>query len=237
MGGAIFNHAGTVDLTNVSISGNAANGGAGGDGSGIGGAIFNLNGAVSMNFCTIAANSVSGTNGNDASTGASDSAIYSLAYGNVIQNGSASAASLRIANSIVYGNGSATNDVANNVVPGTLATNSGNTATVTYVGANIIDSFGNFGLASSVGSPPMTNDPKLEPLQNNGGNTQTMALQADSPAIDAAIPCAHLPATDQRGNARIWGSAPDLGAYEYGSSPGRNDDIFRAGFDSTYNCP
>ena len=48
-------------------------------------------------------------------------------------------------------------------------------------------------------------DPKLGPLQNNGGPTPTMALLAVSPAIDAGsvtVGGVTVPATDQRGAAR-----------------------------------
>src|SRR5262249_44043164 len=62
------------------------------------------------------------------------------------------------------------------------------------------------GLADSI-----TGDPKLGPLADNGGPTQTMALLPGSPALNAAGP-ALAPATDQRGFAR--GAAPDIGAYE-----------------------
>lgn len=57
-------------------------------------------------------------------------------------------------------------------------------------------------------------DPKLGPLQNNGGPTQTMALLPYSPAIDAGdnFGC---PATDQRGIARPQGKSCDIGAYEF----------------------
>ncbi|MFQ5329105.1 MAG: choice-of-anchor Q domain-containing protein [Thermodesulfobacteriota bacterium] len=47
----------------------------------------------------------------------------------------------------------------------------------------------------------------------NGGPTQTHALQAGSPAIDAGDN-ANCPATDQRGVARSDGAC-DIGAYEY----------------------
>jgi hypothetical protein len=51
----------------------------------------------------------------------------------------------------------------------------------------------------------------LGPLADNGGPTPTMALPADSPAINAAAP-ALAPATDQRGLPR--GALPDIGAFE-----------------------
>lgn len=63
----------------------------------------------------------------------------------------------------------------------------------------------------------LTDDPMLDPLGSNGGPTNTQALQAGSPAIDAAISCAGV-VTDQRGLSRIDGSC-DLGAFELGGYP------------------
>ena len=57
-------------------------------------------------------------------------------------------------------------------------------------------------------------DPLLGPLQDNGGLTQTMAVGAGSPAIDA-LEAASCPATDQRGVSCPQGSQCDMGAYEY----------------------
>ena len=53
----------------------------------------------------------------------------------------------------------------------------------------------------------------LGTLANNGGPTLTHALEAGSPAIDAANGAA-CPATDQRGVARPQGSGCDIGAVE-----------------------
>ena len=63
-------------------------------------------------------------------------------------------------------------------------------------------------------------DPRLLPLKPNGGPTWTLALRADSPAIDAGSN-EHCPATDQRGVTRPRdgdgdGKAVcDVGAYEF----------------------
>jgi hypothetical protein len=56
-------------------------------------------------------------------------------------------------------------------------------------------------------------DPLLGPLQDNGGNTLTMAPSPTSPVIDAAT-MNGAPKTDQRGVARPQGPKPDIGAVE-----------------------
>jgi hypothetical protein len=58
-----------------------------------------------------------------------------------------------------------------------------------------------------------TGNPILAALANNGGPTQTMALQPGSAAIDTADP-AKCPGNDQRGVTRPQGSACDIGAFE-----------------------
>ncbi len=76
---------------------------------------------------------------------------------------------------------------------------------------------------SSDGSPKFgTNShnnfgPKLSALANNGGPTETMALQAGSPAIDA-IYDSSAPPFDQRGVPRPFGPRSDIGAFEYVST-------------------
>jgi CSLREA domain-containing protein len=62
-------------------------------------------------------------------------------------------------------------------------------------------------------------DPQLQPLANNGGPTETQAIDAGSPAIDSGgTPEQGCPATDQRGLPRPDESPDngicDIGAYE-----------------------
>ena len=57
-----------------------------------------------------------------------------------------------------------------------------------------------------------TVDPLLEPLDLNGGPTQTHALPAGSPAVNTANPASH-PLRDQRGVLRP-AATPDIGAFE-----------------------
>jgi len=58
-------------------------------------------------------------------------------------------------------------------------------------------------------------NPELKPLASNGGATRTHGLAPDSPAIDAGSNPLGF-GTDQRGGAfaRLYGAAPDIGAYE-----------------------
>jgi hypothetical protein len=69
-------------------------------------------------------------------------------------------------------------------------------------------------------------DPLLEPLAFHGGPTETLAIAAWSPAIDAGNPATAggcyddlgAPiATDQRGAVRPYGAECDLGAFEWGT--------------------
>lgn len=64
-------------------------------------------------------------------------------------------------------------------------------------------------------------DAQLGPLRDNGGPTQTLALGADSPAVNRVPPAACVDwsgialDTDQRGRARPIGGACDSGAVEF----------------------
>ncbi len=60
-------------------------------------------------------------------------------------------------------------------------------------------------------------DPRLGPLQDNGGGILTHALLAGSPAINGGVPVSGL-ATDQRGITRTDGRV-DVGAFEFAAIP------------------
>ena len=140
-----------------------------------------------------------------------------MAFGGTPSGGPA-AAFLTLANSILADSNGGT-DLANNAdnPQGTPPVDSV-VATVTATGPNLIGSTA----ATITGPAPLTGDPLLGPLQDNGGLSPTMALQPGSPAIDAgsnaAVPAALT--TDQRGPgfSRIVGAAVDLGAFETGNS-------------------
>lgn len=93
--------------------------------------------------------------------------------------------------------------LSNSIVAGT--TDGYNcTGSITRSGPNISDDY-------SCGRFTVT-DPRLGPLQDNGGPTFTHALLWNSPAEDAASGA--CPLTDQRGVTRPQGLACDLGAFE-----------------------
>src|SRR5262249_11577529 len=71
-------------------------------------------------------------------------------------------------------------------------------------------------------------DPKLGPLQRNGGPTFTMALLFGSPAIDKGSNNSINSSFDQRGPgfARTSGAATDIGAFE------SQDFVFQNGFET-----
>ena len=73
LGGAIFNHQGTLTIQNSTLTGNTASGGSGGtgaaNGQGLGGAIFNLNGQATLDSATVA-----------FSTASQGGALYDLGY-------------------------------------------------------------------------------------------------------------------------------------------------------------
>ena len=89
---------------------------------------------------------------------------------------------------------------------------------VTY---SLIENQGNAGLTHGVDGNLIGQDPLLAPLANNGGFSQTHALLAGSPALDAGEEASCLP-EDQRGEARPRDAdndgraVCDLGALELG---------------------
>ena len=81
----------------------------------------------------------------------------------------------------------------------------------------IIDDGGNLSYPDTT-CPGINGDPRLGPLQDNGGPTWTMALGPGSAALDAADDaiCVAPPVNnlDQRGVARPQGAHCDIGAFE-----------------------
>lgn len=244
MGGAIFNHGGSLTLINCTLTANGAIGGASGfggmpnlegaGGSALGGAVFNLNGVVNVRFSTFYANSVtagSGTLGTGAQAGG---AIYSLGYNAAAAVGSASAA-LLLHNSILAGSSGGADLVVDQ--PATVSGGLANTSVTTLAvpGANLVMSALALNNAAALPAFSLSGDPGLTALADNGGPTKTMAPVSGSSAIDAGQSGCALPPTDQRGYQRLAGAAPDLGAYETDAAE-VDVPIFADGFEETQGC-
>jgi len=189
LGGAIFSDTAIVLIQNSTFFNNFADRGAGGsattdNGADAGGAIFVRNGSLTVQDVTVSGNQGTG----------SGAGIV------VINDGSPTSFTLQ--NTIIANNGAQECFFDGSV-------------TVSGVG-NLIMSNGSGTGGSFTACPGVatSSDPLLAALTLNApGNTPTMALQAGSPAIDAADPATSLP-TDQRGVGRK--PAPDIGAYETG---------------------
>ena len=90
-------------------------------------------------------------------------------------------------------------------------------------GYNLIQSVNGFDVTGDLTGNIIGQDPRLGPLQDNGGPTWTHALLPDSPAIDHGS--ARGLTADQRGFARpidVPGTAKagDIGAFEFVSEAG-----------------
>jgi len=224
MGGAVFNLGGTLSLSNSSFANNEARGGTGAnggsDGAAFGSAIFNLQGTVAIQDSTIAFNIATASNAGGA--------LYNLGYLRNDDSGTWPMPSLvDIRNSILSNSsgGAGPVDLVTNA-PAMVGSGAPNiaTAAVTLDSADIVVTRNASGNGLITGTP-ITVDPQLGPLQDNGGPTETLALSVGSVAIDNGDTTA---TTDQRGYPRPEGTAPDIGAYE---SDYIVDLIFSYGFE------
>jgi hypothetical protein len=239
-GGGIFNAANsTLTLLNSTVSGNAATGGNGSINEG--GGIFSL-GTLALINSTIANNAASGGTGSIDQGGGIIRAGGAMTLANcTVCGNSASLGTGGIAvGGGIYSNADLLPIVGNTIIAGNTAANGPDLVNpFTSQGHNLIgqiDSGSGFtdGVnGDQVGTTASPLDPKLGPLQNNGGPTQTMAPLPASPAIDAGDPNfdpnAFTPplTTDQRGSAypRRADSADadtlpivDIGAFEVQAS-------------------
>jgi CSLREA domain-containing protein len=190
LGGGIYN-LGIVRPRNVTISGNST--------ALSGGGVTNL-GIFKAENTTISTNTTAGKGGG---LFVADGSIVVLENTTVHNNSAANGGGifgdnvqrLEFERTIIAGNGT-----DNCLVSGTLLSEGYN-----------LDSDNTCGLTGT--GDRVNSDPRLGPLQNNGGSTATHALLMNSPAIDTAG-TAFCPATDQRGIPRPQGSTCDIGAYE-----------------------
>lgn len=230
-GAAVFVSSGSVSIVNSTVSSGTATGGDGGDGgtggtgysnsfanagdggnggnggNGHGGGVSTVAGMLDVSNSTIAFNSTSagsagagGAPGPIGVGGASGSAgpVGTTAGGGVRESGGA----VTINSSILSNNSAATGteDFDGDVTAG---------ATLFFVAPSGT-------LTPGTGTNITGTDPVLSALTNNGGPTETHAIDTASAARDAGSNPLSLGA-DQRGLNRDDGGGVDMGAYEFGA--------------------
>jgi hypothetical protein len=214
VGGGIQNH-GTLTVVQSTINGNTAAPGT--SANSLGGAIFN-DGTLTVINSTISGNLANFGGGLFNSTSAT--LVNTTINGNTAQGMTGLGGGL-------LNDDKATLNFTNTIIAGSL----GGGDCFNRSGATIGTNSQNLVQDGSC-SPAVTGNPKLGPLQNNGGPTFTHALLAGSPAIDAGddavLGSPFFLTTDQRGEGfpRKACAHVDIGAYE-----------FNAGSPPTVTCP
>ncbi len=236
-GANLILHALTIANGYVSCSASSGGTGCGKVGAGSGGGIFNAGGTVSVTNSTLSGNTATGGGGGISNSGGTVSVTNSTLSGNTASNSSGGGilnllGTVSLSNSTLSGNTASNSGGGIDNLGGTvtslgsiIAENSATSnndcinqgGTITDQGYNL-ESGTDCGFTGT-GSLQNTNPMLASALANNGGSTQTLALQQGSPAIDQ-LPVASCPATDQRGYPRpdAGESTCDMGAYE-SSSP------------------
>lgn len=149
-----------------------------------GGAVENSAGPLTLNQCTLIANNGSVGGGIDYSSGTVMVAQSTIVSNTAVGNGGG-----------VWAN-TASVTISNSIVAGNNSPTSPNVySTFTSLGVNLT-----------------SGNPLLAAFGNYGGPTPTLPPLIGSPALDASVSSSF--STDQRGLARLVGSAPDIGAVE-----------------------
>jgi hypothetical protein len=209
-GGGINNGAGRVDITNSTISGNKAS---------LGGGVENF-GVLNISFSTITDNEACRVTGEPR---------MNWRGGGIRNFGESEGFSgqVNIGNTILAGNRDDCMRLDPAFSPDCFTTGEfnftsfrNNLVGILNANCNLKDTIFGDTRFDLVGTPEAPLDPKLGPLANNGGPTNTHALVPGSPAIDLAIfgtssPLSDCPKTDQRGTRRPQGKACDVGAFEF----------------------
>ena len=193
-------------MTGSTVSGNFSE-------SGGGGGIYNT-GTIKLTNSTVSGNTSNVENGGGISNGGTALLLNSTVTGNKSGTGSTDQGggihnfngAVRLTNTILAGNSSPKG-------PDCIG------LSISSQGNSIVGDSKDCDFSAKpgdqVGAAGIPINPKLGPLQDNGGLTFTHALLTGSPAIDAGND-AEAPATDQRGVKRPKGNASDIGAFEVG---------------------
>jgi hypothetical protein len=235
-GGGIYNEGGSLALADTTVDQNTA---------GIGGGIASVSGAVSLSRSLLSRNLATQTSTSSGGGGllifGTPAALANILTNTTIANNFSAGAGggivafspVAFTHCTVSGNAAADTGGIATTVPGSTTLRativSGNTgAGCAAPGSTIFASSGDN--LSSDGTCVLTNatlndrnntDPAFDGgLQDNGGPTQTFALQITSPAVNGVThTTCPPPATDQRGVVRPVGVRCDIGAFERDPAP------------------
>ena len=226
-GGGLVSY-GYATLTNSTVSGNSARYGGGLD--------VETKGTLILKDSTVSGNSATLGGGLRVDTSATATLTNCTVSGNsaTTDGGLRISGAATLTNCTVSGN-SATgnsgdldnegivtldNTIVADDVPGSLYDVAGDTA---LTGSNdLIGSVISTNLTKSLSNSLLNANPDLQSLANNGGLTETMALQPDSPAINAGDNGLAVDPTTQKAltrdqtdiNERVLGGTVNIGAYE-----------------------
>jgi predicted outer membrane repeat protein len=230
-GGGLKN-LGTATVTNCTFSNNGATSGGGINNNAAGAALTVINSTFSNNGAVLYGGAIenAGTatvtnctfsdNGANTGGGIDNSGTLTLTNSSFSDNSATSSGGaifnffkLTVRNSILASSTSGGNCAfeCHSIVDGGYNISDDNTCGFTGTGAN----------GKPIGDNVNDTNIALGPLANNGGFTDTFALETGSYAIDA-IPITRCPTTDQRGAPRpdpgdIFHPACDIGAFESGN--------------------
>lgn len=225
--GIVNGYAGILTLNNSTVSGNEAT---------QGGGITDFGGSTTLNNSTVSRNRAIGDAGGTGgivnignmklinSTVSGNSSISPTSYGTggIVNGGAMSLVHSTVSNNrIAHGNVTGVHNNGTMTLTNSLIANSrggadcysyrgspGNPAAITILrGTNIIE--------DGTCNAPLSGDPKLAPLLDNGGPTLTHALSGGSPAINSAN--TNCKRVDQRYVIRPQpaGGVCDIGAFEW----------------------
>ena len=238
VGGGVYNHSGAQFVaTGCTFRGNNANNSAGRGG----GAVFNLGFFTAVN-CTFSSNGSSSVAGAIRQEGSSPLTLINCTITNNFSSFGTGAVHvvgtpITLTNTIIAGNSGFESDVL-----GRFTSDGHN-----FIGkADGSTGFTHGANGDQVGTRASPRDPRLGPLENNGGQTDTHALLSGSTAINAGDD-RRARTYDQRNFSRVGVS--DIGAFELGGLPtglanistrvrvGSGDNVLIGGFIVTGTQP
>lgn len=224
-GGSGVANRGAMTIANSTISGNT--------GGTFGGGVANIAGVMTIDNSTISGNEAQTNGGGIDNAGAASLTIRNSTIsgntsgfaGGIVNRGTLTLDSVTIAGNTFTaspGGGALLQILGTTTIANSILVNSAggpdcyyDAGTVVDGGHNLVESqaaaSNDCGFVNGANGNIVGSDPQLIPLANNGGSTQTHALLAGSPAIDAGDTTL---TTDQRGEPRPSGAADDIGAYE-----------------------